>query len=303
MTVIPLNSKEGSDWLASALSSHILPPFDCSLPTLLQNRSFKTKSDDLDRLKAIANKFDLTLDSAVRGLDPYPNNRSSMNSVFKLALFYDRSGDSLHIQHECCITKSLRPSSGASIPAPPNNGMVSPTEKKTSLSPSHQKHGGHGVLPELSALLARRTIGERFFPSQAVERHFSESLKRFVVKDSGVIKKGVLGLGLFLGDMEDVIEPSDVPIGVYSGTLSSGTGVYHLELTDKAGTRVIDGSPLKEHPMTCFGRMNEDIYDEVFNVRILDNGSIIAIRTIKPGDELLTKYGNDSKSTKERGYD
>jgi hypothetical protein len=49
--------------------------------------------------------------------------------------------------------------------------------------------------------------------------------------------------------------------------------------------------------------MNEDIYDEVFNVRILDNGSIIAIRTIKPGDELLTKYGNDSKSTKERGYD
>jgi hypothetical protein len=181
--------------------------------------------------------------------------------------------------------------------------MVSPTEKHTSLSPFHQKHGGHSVLPELSALLARRTIGERFFPSQAVERHFSESLKRFVVKDSGVIKKGVLSLGLFLGDLEDVIEPSDVPIGVYSGTLSSGTGVYHLELTDKAGTRVIDGSPLNEHPMTCFGRMNEDIYDEVFNVRILDNGSIIAIRTIKPGDELLTKYGNDSKSTKERGYD
>ena len=61
--------------------------------------------------------------------------------------------------------------------------------------------------------------------------------------------------------------------------------------------------PPSDHPMTCFGSVNEDIYEEVFNVRILADGSIIAICTINPGDELLTKYGDDSKSTKDRGYD
>ena len=56
---------------------------------------------------------------------------------------------------------------------------------------------------------------------------------------------------------------------------------------------IIDGTPNPDHPMTCFGRMNEDIYDRNPNVRIMDDGSLIVIRTIYPGDELITTYGDD----------
>ncbi len=82
------------------------------------------------------------------------------------------------------------------------------------------------------------------------------------------------------------ITPSDVPIGVYSGKISEGTGVYHLELP----LLTIDGSPDSLIPMTCFGMMNEDIYDQKYNVMIKRDGSLVVISTIYPGDELLTKY-------------
>ena len=61
---------------------------------------------------------------------------------------------------------------------------------------------------------------------------------------------------------------------------------------------VIDDTPNPMHPMTCFGRMNEDIYDEVENVCLGKNGLITVIRTINPGDELLVKYDNEDLSSK-----
>jgi hypothetical protein len=45
--------------------------------------------------------------------------------------------------------------------------------------------------------------------------------------------------------------------------------------------------------MTCFGRINEDIYDNKANIKFGQDGSIIVIQTILPGDELLVKYGPD----------
>jgi hypothetical protein len=55
----------------------------------------------------------------------------------------------------------------------------------------------------------------------------------------------------------------------------------------------IDGTPHPDHPMTCFGRVNDDIYDNNYNIRFLKDGAIIVIRAIYPGDELLIGYGAD----------
>ena len=119
-----------------------------------------------------------------------------------------------------------------------------------------------------------------------MEAHFLPSLQRFEFKQSTIIKKGSCGLGIFLRGDEHQIDPSNELIGVYSGSLLKGKGVYHLELGKGKEMIIIDGTPNPDHPMTCFGRMNEDIYDRNPNVRIKDDGSLIVIRTIYPGDEL-----------------
>ena len=45
--------------------------------------------------------------------------------------------------------------------------------------------------------------------------------------------------------------------------------------------------------MTCFGRINDDIYDGSPNVKFGEDGAIIVIKTIYPGDEILIEYGED----------
>ncbi len=40
--------------------------------------------------------------------------------------------------------------------------------------------------------------------------------------------------------------------------------------------------------------MNEDIYDNIYNMRINKDRNLQVIRTIYPGDELLTRYDEDS---------
>jgi hypothetical protein len=47
--------------------------------------------------------------------------------------------------------------------------------------------------------------------------------------------------------------------------------------------------------MSCFGRINDDIYNNKYNVRFRPDGSIVVIRTIFPGDELVIDYGDDYK--------
>ena len=100
-------------------------------------------------------------------------------------------------------------------------------------------------------------------------------------------------MGIFLKGTELQMDPSEDVIGVYSGFLSKGKGVYHLSLGKGKNEIIIDGTPDLNHPMTCFGRMNEDIYDKRPNIRIKNDGSLIVIRTIYPGDELITSYGDE----------
>ena len=92
-----------------------------------------------------------------------------------------------------------------------------------------------------------------------MEDHFLPSLQRYEIKQSPIVKKGSCELGLFLKGTERRMDPSDNVIGVYSGLLSKGKGVYHLSLGKGKNEIIIDGSPDPNHPMTCFGRMNEDI--------------------------------------------
>ena len=146
-------------------------------------------------------------------------------------------------------------------------------------------------MKNLDLLLKTRTFGETHFPPEEVANHFLPSLQRFEVKKSPLIKKGACCLGLFLRDDEHQINPSNDPIGVYSGRISHGKGVYHLDLSNGTHPLIIDGSPDINHKMTCFGRMNEDIFDNRPNVHIKKNGALIVIRTIYPGDELVTTYG------------
>ena len=46
-------------------------------------------------------------------------------------------------------------------------------------------------------------------------------------------------------------------------------------------------------PLTCFGMMNEDIYEHKYNVMIKRDGTLVVISNILPGDELLTKYDDE----------
>jgi hypothetical protein len=108
-----------------------------------------------------------------------------------------------------------------------------------------------------------------------------------------VVKKGSSQYGLFLKGDQAPIPPSEDPIGVYAGTISSGVGEYHLELKFGQINLIIDGTPNYEHPLTCFGRMNEDIYNNKVNIRILKDGSLKVIAMILPGDELLTEYDSE----------
>jgi hypothetical protein len=144
-------------------------------------------------------------------------------------------------------------------------------------------------MPDLKKALNTRTIGQTTFPNEAVQALFRSSLSRFEVKQSLVAKRGSHCRGLFLRLDASPIPPSAIPIGIYSGKISKGKGVYHLELP----SLTIDGSPNPLIPMTCFGMMNEDIYDHKFNVKIMKDGSLIVISTILPGDELLTKYDDE----------
>ena len=148
-------------------------------------------------------------------------------------------------------------------------------------------------MPNLKALLKKRVYGQRFYPTKEVEVHFASSLSRFETKDSLVAKLGSRCLGLFLKLGEAPIEPSHTPIGVYAGSISTGKGEYHLDLSDESGQLIIDGTPDPLHPLTCFGYMNEDIYDNKYNVKINKDGSIEVTNTIYPGDELLVRYDAD----------
>ena len=65
---------------------------------------------------------------------------------------------------------------------------------------------------------------------------------------------------------QDPIQPV-ITIGAHTGRFSKGTGPYHLDLSDTISDGIIDGSPHPDHPMTCFGRINEDIYKKMVNVR------------------------------------
>ena len=139
-------------------------------------------------------------------------------------------------------------------------------------------------LPGLLSHLKNKIYGQTFYPPAVVEDHFRDSLRRFEVKKSLVAKKGSHCSGLFLRTDSAAIRPSTNPIGVYSGRISSGFGAYHLALP----SCIIDGTPDPKHPMTCFGMMNEDIYEHKYNVRINKDGTLQVIATIFPGDELLT---------------
>ena len=149
------------------------------------------------------------------------------------------------------------------------------------------------LLPGLKAILSKRTLGQRYYPDKSVQSHFEPSLLRFEVKASRVAKVGSLCNGLFLKLTESPIEPSPIPIGVYTGRISSGRGNYHLDISNKHGQLIIDGTPDPNLPLTCFGMMNEDIYDHKYNVKINGDGTLEVIATIYPGDELLTRYGDD----------
>ena len=106
-----------------------------------------------------------------------------------------------------------------------------------------------------------------------------------------MVRIGSCNLGLFLKIDQSVIEPSEDPIGFYTGIFSEGYGPYMFEVSSGATKLNIDGTPNSDHPMTCFGRMNDDIYDNNYNVRFRADGAIIVIRRIFPGDELLIDYG------------
>ena len=148
---------------------------------------------------------------------------------------------------------------------------------------------------EIKNLLKLRLQLGEWFPCKRIEDHFHVSLNRFEVRQSGVCKRGSHSLGLFLKSDSSPILPSEL-IGIYTGILSSGFGSYHLDLSATIKDTIIDGTPHPEHPMTCFGRINEDIYDNKVNVRFGPDGSITVINTIFPGDELLVEYGDDYRN-------
>jgi hypothetical protein len=139
-------------------------------------------------------------------------------------------------------------------------------------------------MPNLKNLLRKRVYGQNFFPIKEVEDHFGPSLSRFETKESLVAKLGSCCRGLYLKLGEAPIEPSAIPIGVYAGLIATGKGAYYLDLLDEYGQLVVDGTPNPDHPLTCFGLMNEDIYDNKFNVKINRDSTIEVIKTIFPPD-------------------
>ena len=147
-------------------------------------------------------------------------------------------------------------------------------------------------LGDVKESLKNKLLLGEWFPCPRAESFFDQGLSRFVVKPSLVCKVGSLSLGLFLKDDEVPLLPSETPIGIYTGRVATGTGAYHLDLSGSVEGLIIDGSPCSEHPMTCFGRINEDIYNNKTNVKFGADGSIYVIRTIHPGEEILVDYGD-----------
>jgi hypothetical protein len=187
-------------------------------------------------------------------------------------LVYDQTKDSLIVTYLTTEPPTI---------ASPLSPVVGNTTQYNREFPSLPKFNlAH--LPNLSSLLKQKTFGEKIFPPSAVREHFRG-------RQSTVAKRGGYCRSLFLrGDVE-AIPVSPIPIGVYTGLISSGLGVYHLQLPNVT----IDGSPNSNIPMTCFGMMNEDIYENKYNVRINKDGTLQVISTIYPGDELLTKYDDE----------
>ncbi len=141
-------------------------------------------------------------------------------------------------------------------------------------------------------MLAVREVGYTWYPPRQVESLYADSIARFEVLPSKIVKVGSCALGLFLRRNQASIEPSDEPIGIYTGRFPGSEGDYLFEATAGSFSELLDGTPHSDHPMTCFGRINDDIYDNNYNVRFRADGSIVVICTIRPGDELSIDYGD-----------
>ena len=172
----------------------------------------------------------------------------------------------------------------AAAPIPLSSSALRKGDSQTDISPLSAS--------ELKLILLANRIKDDWFPGRRIEKLYEPGLSRFIVKPSRACKRGSLNLGLFLKEGELPLSLSMI-LGYYTGRISSGKGPYHLDLTKFKDGLIIDGSPNSDHPMTCFGRINDDIYDGSPNVKFGKDGSIIVIRTIFPGDEILIEYGTD----------
>ena len=281
ITLVNLHTKDGQKWLQLSVQGRALMDFKHIFQLQQSKRLVRHRLKDLTLIRTLADHLDLSLhlDKLEGTVWSRSQLRASLNNV-STTLDYNFTSDILKItlpnEHTTVSHRRQRKDiSGAQIKPPetlpagdPPHPSPTVAEVNKSFPSIRPKTRMTPPMKNLDLLLKTRTFGETHFPSEEVANHFLPSLQRFEVKKSPLIKKGSCGLGLFLRDDEHQINPSNDPIGVYSGRISHGKGVYHLDLSNGTHSLIIDGTPNINQKMTCFGRMNEDIFDNRPNVLI-----------------------------------
>ena len=126
------------------------------------------------------------------------------------------------------------------------------------------------------------------YPGEEVRYFFREYEGMLEIKESMVASwAGVRVDGLFAR----VHLIKGEVIGVYSGRVTETGGAYTVDVASKGKSNIPVDACLDDGSVTMFGRMNEDIHGGEYNCELGYNGVIMTLRDIRPGEELLTRYG------------